>query len=430
MAQIDTSIYGRFAPTVKLQTPFEIEEGYQQIQQGQNQNKLAQMQFAEDERAGAERNALSAISKQYGNTPEYGNQLYKGGFAKEGQAQDKYLADREASGVELNNKRLTGQKLQGEITQVQRERSAAKIGAHLNDPNLTADKILADLQYQVQSGELPLEQAQAMAQRLPEDPAQLKPFLNQILMSVMKPKELFEANTPKVERADFGGSIALLDQNPNSATFGKPLAGYGKTASPEALLTDARGKEANSIKAREVGIIGGKQAFDAEGKMGDDYKAQSKEFVAVRDGYTRLNASLKHATTSAAATLAGATSFMKLLDPGSVVRESELGMALAATGVFDRAANYYNTLKLGKVLTPAQAKDFEKIGAQIYAAAEANQKSLTEQYTERAKGYGLNSKNIITDYSIKAPPNQNEGQTAMSKSGKPMIMRNGQWEYK
>lgn len=169
-------------------------------------------------------------------------------------------------------------------------------------------------------------------------------------------------------------------------------------------LADARGREANALKAREVGIIGGKQAFDAEGKMADDYKAQSKEFVAVRDGYTRLNSSLKHATKSAAATLAGATSFMKLLDPGSVVRESELGMALAASGVIDRAMNYYNTLKLGKVLTERQAKDFENIGAKIYEAAEANQKSLTEQYRGRAQSYGLNPKNIITDYSIKKPP--------------------------
>ena len=408
MAQVDTSIYRNLQPTVKLQTPFELQGQFQQLQQGQNQNRLAQMQFQKAERDEAQQNALAGAYRDYYAQPTQDpNMLYKTlagagqGAAIPGVMETMNKAAK--SGVDLNNAKLTGQKMQGEITQAQRERAAAKIGAHLSDPNLTADKILADLQSQVETGELTFEQAQATAQRLPQDPAQLKPFLNQILMSVMKPKELFEANSPKVERADLGGSIALLDQNPNSPTFGKPLAGYGKTPSPEALLTDARGKEANSIKAREVGIIGGKQAFDAEGKMSDDFKAQAKEFVSVRDGYTRLNASLKHATKSAAATLAGATSFMKLLDPGSVVRESELGMALQASGVIDRATNYYNTLKLGKVLTPSQAKDFENIGKQIFEAAQANQKALEAQYAERAGRYGLNPKNIVTDYSIKAP---------------------------
>lgn len=238
----------------------------------------------------------------------------------------------------------------------------------------------------------------------------------------MPEKVLMDENNPTDVRP-FGGAQAdtvvadnkggsLVYRNSRSAN---PISEVQQTPSPEAVMTDARSRsegaanrsvsrEANSLKAREVGILGGKQAFDAEGKMADDYKAQSKEFVAVRDGYTRLNASLKHATKSAAATLAGATSFMKLLDPGSVVRESELGMALAASGVIDRATNYHNTLLNGKVLTPSQTKDFENIGAKIYEAAEANQKSLTDQYGARAQTYGLNPKNIITDFSIKKPP--------------------------
>lgn len=226
------------------------------------------------------------------------------------------------------------------------------------------------------------------------------------------------AQAPKVVADNLGGKIVYRGED--SIT---PMGMAEKTVTPDAVmtdqrvkqegalnrgvtlrgqaLTDARGREANALKAREVGIIGGKQAFDAEGKMADDFKAQSKVFADVRDGYTRLNASLKNATNSAAATLAGATSFMKLLDPGSVVRESELGMALQASGVLDRAKNYYKTLQMGKVLTKSQAKDFENIGAKIYDAAKANQTSLEDQYKERAKNYGLNPKNIITDYTIK-----------------------------
>lgn len=95
MAQIDTSIYGRFAPTVKLQTPFEIEDGYQQIQQGQNQNKLAQMQFQKAERDQAQENMLAGITKQHGKDPEaYRNALYDGGFHAQAQAQEKYQTEK------------------------------------------------------------------------------------------------------------------------------------------------------------------------------------------------------------------------------------------------------------------------------------------------------------------------------------------------
>jgi hypothetical protein len=134
-----------------------------------------------------------------------------------------------------------------------------------------------------------------------------------------------------------------------------------------------------------------------EMKMGDDYRAQSKDFKAVGDAYKQINATLDKAATSPAATLAAATKFMKLLDPGSVVRESELGMALAASGVFDRATNYYNTLKLGKVLTPNQVKDFKNITQQIYGAAQAGQKQVDAHYTKQANAYKLRPEMIVQD---------------------------------
>ena len=83
------SMYQEAQP-VKINSPYENAAMLSQIQQGQNQNKLSQMAFAEKDRQDSERNALAGIAKQYGNTPEYGNQLYKGGFAKEAQEQQKY----------------------------------------------------------------------------------------------------------------------------------------------------------------------------------------------------------------------------------------------------------------------------------------------------------------------------------------------------
>jgi hypothetical protein len=146
---------------------------------------------------------------------------------------------------------------------------------------------------------------------------------------------------------------------------------------------------------------------DAEMKLADDYRAQSKNFKETADAYKQISAVLDKSTTSAAATLAGATKFMKMIDPGSVVRESELGMALAATGVFDRATNYYNTLKNGKVLTPSQAADFKNITKQINDAASQQQKLVDKHFAGVARGYKLRPEMVVQDFGQNDAPTSN-----------------------
>lgn len=155
---------------------------------------------------------------------------------------------------------------------------------------------------------------------------------------------------------------------------------------------------------KATGFSSMKEIFDAENKLADDHKMQAKDFIAVRDAYSRLDTAMEKATTSAPSALAGATVFMKLLDPGSVVRESELGMALAATGAIDRMENYHNTLKNGKVLTESQAKEFKLVGKQLYEAAKTNQTQLDQHYTGRAKAYGLDPSKVVGDYYLKEKP--------------------------
>lgn len=151
----------------------------------------------------------------------------------------------------------------------------------------------------------------------------------------------------------------------------------------------------------DVNVKGDQKIFDNENKLRDDFKKEAKTFVDVRDGYTRMKSALEQKDITAASTLAGATSFMKLLDPGSVVRESELGMALAATGAIDRALNYINVLKKGKVLTESQRKDFLAIGEQLYNAAEKNHIALEDQYKENARQYNLDETRVVTDFKLK-----------------------------
>jgi hypothetical protein len=259
---------------------------------------------------------------------------------------------------------------------------------------------------------------------MPDDPTQLREYVKSHVMALMDAQKQMQFMAPdanaklSADTALAGQGVTMRGQDisqqnnlanqlqdKNQLDFNKGK--FGQELGEEKRYHDIQGN--NQTQSNQ--LTGRFKAADMEMKMADDHKAQSKDFISVRDGYTRLKASLPDATKSAASTLAGATSFMKLLDPGSVVRESELGMSLAATGVVDRMTNYYNTLLKGKVLTASQAKDFGDTADKIYRAAEHNQAMLNKDYEGKAKAYGLNSKNIIGNY------NYNQDSVATSSWG-------------
>ncbi|MFA6204456.1 MAG: hypothetical protein WC710_14860 [Gallionella sp.] len=117
MAQIDTSIYNNLQP-VKINSPFENAAMFSQIQNGQNQNRLAGMQFKEAERKDAERTIQADAYRQSYNPDgtQDRNKLYST-LATGGQGQlipglQKQYNDADASGVKLQNEKLAGRKAQ------------------------------------------------------------------------------------------------------------------------------------------------------------------------------------------------------------------------------------------------------------------------------------------------------------------------------
>lgn len=140
-----------------------------------------------------------------------------------------------------------------------------------------------------------------------------------------------------------------------------------------------------------------KQIVDVKMKLADDYRAQSKAFQETARQIGIVNAALKTATTNPGSALSAGTSFMKILDPNSVVRESELGMALNASGWFDRAANIGQMLQNGRVMTKAQAANLEREANQLFAEASAAQRKIDAAFAQRAQQYGADPANILIE---------------------------------
>ena len=156
--------------------------------------------------------------------------------------------------------------------------------------------------------------------------------------------------------------------------------------------------------------------FKQEQDTRKDYMAtpEVKNFGEVRSAYNMIDVGLKE--KSPAGDLTAATKFMKLLDPTSVVRETELILAMEATGVVDRAKNYFKRLESGEKLTPSQREDFRNVARQLYKAAESVKLKYDNQYIEIAKSNNLDPSKIVMDYKDNKPLPQIRNKADILKS--------------
>lgn len=145
-----------------------------------------------------------------------------------------------------------------------------------------------------------------------------------------------------------------------------------------------------------------KETFDLqkEGKLKPidlmtKHEAASQPFIVQRDAYARME-SLRD-DPSAAGDLGIIFSYMKLLDPGSTVRETEQATAENARGVPDGIRNQYNRLMSGEKLTVDQRKDFLGKSGKLFKSAEAQQKKTTAEFTRLGKMNGIDPKVFIRD---------------------------------
>jgi hypothetical protein len=136
-------------------------------------------------------------------------------------------------------------------------------------------------------------------------------------------------------------------------------------------------------------IIGGQQGLENEMKIRAAFAGEPvyKARQEMQSAYGQITDSLRE--SSPAGDLAAATKFMKLLDPGSVVRESELYLAMQASGALDRMVNYANLRLSGQKLTPDQRKDFQSLADKLYSTATNTYNQKRNEYAGLAEAYGL-----------------------------------------
>jgi len=84
--------------------------------------------------------------------------------------------------------------------------------------------------------------------------------------------------------------------------------------------------------------------------------------------------------------------YMKMLDPGSVVREQEFANAQNAAGVPDQVRNAYNKALRGERLNPEQRAQFLSSAKQVADIAGSKITAVARDYQANADEYGYDTR--------------------------------------
>jgi len=205
-------------------------------------------------------------------------------------------------------------------------------------------------------------------------------------ISEAQSQSIIKAAEAKFAPDKFGADLGLT-QAQIEASKAARRASDAAAAKSGAEATRAQA-EARQISA---GIIPAEKRPEAETKFRKEYNDQTKPFQEVKSAYGRVLSS----EDTAVGDLSLIFGYMKMLDPGSVVREGEFATAQNATGVPERIQNIYNRVVSGERLNASQRNSFKGQAKKLYESA-GEQETVVRQGLERiAKGYGLNTANIF-----------------------------------
>ena len=142
-----------------------------------------------------------------------------------------------------------------------------------------------------------------------------------------------------------------------------------------------------------------KDKVSAESSLRKDYAAANKTFISVRDSYSRIL--VVGSNPSAFGDMALIFNFMKMLDPGSTVRESEFRSAENSGAIPERVWNMYNKLLRGEKLGPKDSSvmrdDLLNQAGNLYASQLGTHRGSVEVYTGIADRSKLDVRNIAYD---------------------------------
>lgn len=165
-------------------------------------------------------------------------------------------------------------------------------------------------------------------------------------------------------------------------------------------LARAGGNEfaVNAIETAIKQQGGGDVDIDEIRSVRNDVLRNSRTFLEEAAAFDRVQAA--SGSPSPAGDLALIFNFMKLLDPGSTVREGEFANAQNTAGIPERIRGLYNRLVSGERLTEDQRRDFFSQARAQFDQARNRQQRLIDDARGFANRMGFAVENIIPEFVV------------------------------
>ncbi len=149
-----------------------------------------------------------------------------------------------------------------------------------------------------------------------------------------------------------------------------------------------------------------------EAGLRSSFLNQAQPHIQISQAYRKIES----APDTAAGDMSKIFGFMKILDPGSTVREGEYASAENARGVPDTVKAQYNKVISGQRLSPAQRTQFTQAAGDLINSQKQQFGEVAKYYSDISKRYQINPENIVYD-----PYKDLNVQTTPPKAPKPQI---------
>ncbi len=188
-------------------------------------------------------------------------------------------------------------------------------------------------------------------------------------------KSILDATQPKAAEA--------------ASPLGKLAQDVAKGILPQSVLDSA-------LKLDKTTAEGGltlKDKVAEEARLRGEYSKRTEDLTSAERNQSIIETSA--ADNTGAGDIALVTSFMKMLDPGSVVRETEFATAANAGGLLGRLKSLATKVESGQFLSQEQRNEFQNLSRKFLDAARTQEQGVQQSYQAIVDNYGLNPVNVF-----------------------------------
>jgi hypothetical protein len=194
--------------------------------------------------------------------------------------------------------------------------------------------------------------------------------------------------------ARYAEQITLAELKKKAADLGLTAAQTGSALAQTKKLGVETSKAVLELEAlRATGGVDPAKTFEKEEKLRKEFQARTKVYGELGTTFSNIESSANAKTGPG--DIALITGFMKMLDPGSVVRETEFATARDTAGLYTRLENSLKKAESGQFLQPGQRQEFVSLAKQYLDSANKKAGEDKKALGVVVKNYRLNPENVF-----------------------------------